>query len=808
MEEKLNSKNQLKGRENFLPWLTRLETILSIDGVLMRNAETDTLQILGEGTTLAKNEKTAKRYVVTNCDDRVMHSITPTESFNTIIDKLNGSYGFGNVDPSIILNQLRELKFHPSKDPSIILNDIDMRLAELESAGGGISASQLVQYIHDGLSGDPLRDSFWFNCKGEMSMKKLSSYSVESAGQFIVRYWHSYKPKKFSETANTGQERKKYEKRFCQKCSDADRNRIMKTHNTVDCRVETAKVALKNKEVANYTSPDIYHDSGASKTMINYVPQKKTKKASIQIMTAGKNQAPEFGINTGTINIGSLDVEAIQVPSFSKNLLSATQLSLDHGCKQVIEPWTSKLTITKDDKVVATGSYEPSTKLIKLDKPAEYHANTAALDTWTTVHRKMGHVGNAMMQKTLKSVTGISLSNKFTPLDCEDCSKGKAKRSAIPKESKRTVPHEMLDVLQIDIQGPFPVIANDGSCYNLKMIDTKSSWLYFTTIPNTKSETVLDHFLQFKARIERQTGRKIKRVRTDQGNEFLKEFLSNLVLSGIIDEKGVAYTHHHPGKVERAHQTVLRLGRAMLTESKLPTKFYDEAFSTAAYIFNRTVHGCDTITPYEHVFQRKPNLSNLKPFGSVCYAYLPHEKRSKLEDSGIKCRFLGYGDDFKTQEINGFKLLKEDDGTIIYSDSVQFKRHFEMERLDPIFYADDDSERLIVDDLWREIDPDHSDVPIDNSSESDSEEFFDAEDSDEAEYSEEKESAQAIEEFYAFKAIVEGTPVTFKEAMSSKDSLAWKQAMDVELKNNKIKQYLRYQENETWRKSNWVPVGI
>ena len=236
-----SKKNQLKGRENFLPWSTRLETLLTIDGVVTRNEGTDKLEIQGSTSEQQKaNEKVAKKYVIQNCDDSVMHSINPSDGFAKIMDKLNAAYGYGNMDPSIILNKLRDIRFHPSKDPSTELNEIDMRLAELESAGGAITDAQMVQYIHDGLSGDALRDNFWFNCRGHMSMQKLSTFTVETAVQYIVRYWYSYKAKNASETSNLsekGKNERKYEKRFCQHCSDEKRKHIMKTHNTADCRI-------------------------------------------------------------------------------------------------------------------------------------------------------------------------------------------------------------------------------------------------------------------------------------------------------------------------------------------------------------------------------------------------------------------------------------------------------------------------------------------------------------------------------------------------------------------------------------------
>ena len=815
-------KNQLKGRENFLPWSTRLETLLTLDDVVTRNEATDKLEIKGLlPADKEANEKVAKKYVIQNCDDSVMHSINPGDDFIKIMDKLNAAYGFGNMDPSIILNKLRDIRFHPSKDPSVVLNEIDLRLAELESAGGSITDAQMVQYIHDGLSGDALRDNFWFNCKGAMSMKKLSTYTVESAGQYIVQFWYSYKPKQLAETSNFTEKKKgKFEKRFCQHCSENKRERIMKTHNSCDCRFQSSSEgnvdpATTNKATANYSSidsEDIYHDSGTSITMVKFVPDDITEtNLKIPVFTAGADQPPEFGIAKGTLKFGGININALQVPKFAKNLLSATQLSLEHGCTQTIDPWTAKLTVSKDDKVIATGTYDESSKLIKIDPVLPETSNLSNADDWTTVHKKLGHAGSAMIRKTLKASTGITLKNNFSVLDCEDCKIAKAKRNPISPGNATNL-KEILDVIEIDVQGPFPVIANDGTCYNLKLIDSKSGWLYYTTIPNARANTILDHFLKYKARVEKQTGREIKRVRTDQGTEFMGEFLSYLEISGIVKEKGVAYTHHHPGKVERSHQTILRLARAMLKDSLLPPKYYDEAQRCAAYVFNRTIHGSDVKTPYEHIFDRKPDLSNLQPFGSVCYAFISPEKRTKLDDSAIKCRLIGYGDDFELEEIKGYKLLKEDDGTIIWSDNCIFDKDLKMERLPEIFYSTQD--KAVEDELW--INDSISEV----GSEAPDDIFYDAE-----EDLTENETANLVshmlenrwwtekddysyDEFnVALKSVMVGIPTTFKQAMESKEKDSWLQAMELEMKNirdNHTYEIKRIKDGESAIGCRWV----
>jgi hypothetical protein len=84
MTSETKKHNQLKGRENYLPWLTRMEALLTIDDVLKRNTETDTLEIIGSTDTIKlANEKKAMKYVIQNCDDSVMHSINPSPMFDS-----------------------------------------------------------------------------------------------------------------------------------------------------------------------------------------------------------------------------------------------------------------------------------------------------------------------------------------------------------------------------------------------------------------------------------------------------------------------------------------------------------------------------------------------------------------------------------------------------------------------------------------------------------------------------------------------------------------------------------------------------
>ena len=91
-------------------------------------------------------------------------------------------------------------------------------------------------------------------------------------------------------------------------------------------------------------------------------------------------------------------------------------------------------------------------------------------------------------------------------------------------------------------------------------------------------------------------------------------FANYLKSTGIIKQKGIPYTKRHPARGERINQTIARPARAALLASHLPLKFYVEAQKTQAYLYNRQVHSGHTLTPFEQIFNRKPDLSNLFPF--------------------------------------------------------------------------------------------------------------------------------------------------------------------------------------------------
>ena len=109
--------------------------------------------------------------------------------------------------------------------------------------------------------------------------------------------------------------------------------------------------------------------------------------------------------------------------------------------------------------------------------------------------------------------------------------------------------------------------------YFLSIIDDcyKKSWVNMLK----NKEDAFQKFKDWKTLVEVQTGRKVKKLRTDSGWEFVKQE-SKLYSKkeGIQRHKTVTYTPQQNGLVERMNKTILERVRCLLLSAKLPKSFW------------------------------------------------------------------------------------------------------------------------------------------------------------------------------------------------------------------------------------------
>lgn len=226
---------------------------------------------------------------------------------------------------------------------------------------------------------------------------------------------------------------------------------------------------------------------------------------------------------------------------------------------------------------------------------------------------------------------------------------------------------DVLELVHTDLWGPSPVTSMGSARYFLSFIDDWSRKC-FIYILKTKDE-VYEKFLEFKAMTERQTGRKLKRLRSDNGLEFCnRKMQEECKRLGIIHEKTNYYSPQMNGVAERLNRSLMDMVNTMLVSSNLPKQLWGEAISTASYIKNRILHSSiNDAVPQTRWNNRIQSIRHLKIFGSVAYVHIPKQKRNKLEPKAERGIMVGYA-----RHTRGYRIWIEGTKTVIESKHVTF----------------------------------------------------------------------------------------------------------------------------------------
>ena len=108
---------------------------------------------------------------------------------------------------------------------------------------------------------------------------------------------------------------------------------------------------------------------------------------------------------------------------------------------------------------------------------------------------------------------------------------------------------ELLELVHSDLCGPFKVKSKGGALYFATFIDDHSHkiWVY----PLKSKDQVFDVFKQFQTLSERQTGKKLKCIRIDNGGEYIDPFDYYCKSQGIFHQKTPPKTPQLNGLTER-----------------------------------------------------------------------------------------------------------------------------------------------------------------------------------------------------------------------------------------------------------------
>ena len=107
----------------------------------------------------------------------------------------------------------------------------------------------------------------------------------------------------------------------------------------------------------------------------------------------------------------------------------------------------------------------------------------------------------------------------------------------------------------------------------------------------------------------------------------------------------------------------------MMFQSKIPQRYWVEAFYTANFLSNLLPSSAlqDKRSPFEILHGKAPDYSSLRSFGCSCYPMLRDYAATKFDPRSLHCVFLGYNDKYK-----GYRCLYPPTGRVYISRHVLF----------------------------------------------------------------------------------------------------------------------------------------
>ncbi|KAK3010974.1 hypothetical protein RJ639_010854 [Escallonia herrerae] len=297
------------------------------------------------------------------------------------------------------------------------------------------------------------------------------------------------------------------------------------------------------------------------------------------------------------------------VPGLRKNLVSVSQIT-NSGKYVLFGPEDVKIldnvkNIGADVLVVG----EKRDSLFVMSAVEAYVEKTSRNDGASIWHARLGHVGYQMLQQisSKKLVDGIP----------------------VIKDPPK------------DLMGPTRTLSYSGFRYMMVIVDdfSRYSWVYFL---NEKNEA-FSKFLEFESTIKREFGSKIRCLRTDNGGEFMSsEFLQHCEAEGINRQMTCPKTPQQNGVVERKIGHMSQVSLSWLHAKNLPRELWAEAMRCACHVINRLPPWLGIKSPFELLYNVKPDVSHLRVFGSICFVHVSKSDRTKLDPKSKKCLFIGY----------------------------------------------------------------------------------------------------------------------------------------------------------------------
>ncbi|MBW0516497.1 hypothetical protein O181_056212 [Austropuccinia psidii MF-1] len=321
--------------------------------------------------------------------------------------------------------------------------------------------------------------------------------------------------------------------------------------------------------------------------------------------------------------------EALLVPDLPYSLISLSRIWKEKGDLERLQD--NKFQVIKNKKNVFGGHIENGLLHVDFDYKKAFASE----------HELLGHSGRSS--------------------NCEACKIGKSTQIAFNGKTIRL--YKPLEEISVDLMGPITPALLGGAKYILVVVDSNSCFSWVIMLKNKRdAKHELEKIIsQAETALETQ----VKNIICDGGKEFVNSFMKD-----FCDSRGrqitftTPYTPQHNGIAEWTNRTLMDKVRTLIIESGVPKELWEELTNTANFLRVRVSDSGKS--PFEKLFNRKPNLSRIRKFGCPAFVTNNNYKR-KLDKRAYKGILIGYEPTF-----GAYQILLEDTGKIICSHDVRF----------------------------------------------------------------------------------------------------------------------------------------
>jgi hypothetical protein len=326
-------------------------------------------------------------------------------------------------------------------------------------------------------------------------------------------------------------------------------------------------------------------------------------------------------------------------------------------CAKDTHPDTDSTILVSDTTVVADGALSDT-------------------ELW---HKKLGHISIRRLQNLLKNDCTIGipsnlikrvLTESASIQQCRACILGKMQKTPFTMGAEsHLITSRVGELLHFDLTGGPNMDTIRGERYAIIIIDDYSRYIWIGLLK--RKDDAISKFMNLICQLDRHNDTKVKTIHMDGGGEGRDlNFRSACERRGIRFETTNPHSPEQNAVAEKAIATLTDMTRTFLLDAGAPQALWGEAMMYAAYVKNRTLF-CKkreeySVTPFELLFGKKPDLSDLHVWGSVAYCHVAKSTRTKWAPKALECVFIGVPDGIK-----GLKFVRP--GTGNYFTARSFK---------------------------------------------------------------------------------------------------------------------------------------